>query len=108
LWPFGFLLPVWVAVAWLGSSLPLAWLGPILAGLALIYVGFGQFIFNYRPIYRLPLHTYPYALPVFGIGFAMGDSWALLVTLLLSVAVLAALAFVYRRVVEVAAAAVRH
>ena len=48
LWPLCFLLPVWVAVAWLGYDLPFAWLGPIVAGLALIYVGFGQLIFNGR------------------------------------------------------------
>lgn len=105
LWPVGLLAPVWVAVAWLGYGLPLAWLGSILAGLALVYVGLGQFIYVRRPFYRLPLHVYAYALPVTGVGLALGHSWPLLLTLLLSVAVLVALAFIYRRVAEVAGAA---
>jgi hypothetical protein len=100
------LLPVWVAVAWLGYGLPSAWPGSILAGMALAYVGLGQVIFSRRPSYRLPLHAYSYGLPVVGVVLALGHSWPLLLALLLSVAVLVAQAFVYRRVAEVAGAAV--
>ncbi|MGD8807452.1 MAG: hypothetical protein PVH65_16480, partial [Chloroflexota bacterium] len=106
LWPLGLLLPVWVAVAWLGYGLPSAWPGSILAGMALAYVGLGQVIFSRRPSYRLPLHAYSYGLPVVGVVLALGHSWPLLLALLLSVAVLVAQAFVYRRVAEVAGAAV--
>ncbi|UCG23800.1 MAG: hypothetical protein JSW55_16945 [Chloroflexota bacterium] len=106
LWPLGLLLPVWAAIAWIGAGMQLNWLGTVLAILALVYIGLGQLIFSRRPSYRLPLHAYSYGLPAIGIGLAVGDTWALLVTLILSVAVLAAQAYIYRRVLEVAAAAV--
>jgi len=104
-WPVGFLLPIWLAVAWSGTVLNLPWLGTGLAGLALGYVALGQLVVRRKPEYRLPPHAYAYALAVVAIGTAFGDTWPLLTSLYIVVGVLAALAFVYRRVWETALAA---
>lgn len=105
LWPLGFALPIWLAVAWSGVGLAWPWLGPALVGFALAYVGLGGLLARRRVAYRLPPHTYAYALAVIGILVAFGEAWPLLTTLLLAVGVLAALAFVYRRTWETALAA---
>jgi hypothetical protein len=105
LWPVGFALPIWLAVAWSGVGLAWPWLGPTLAGFALAYVGLGGLLARRRVAYRLPPYTYAYALAVIGILVAFGEAWPLLTTLVLAVGVLAALAFMYRRVWETALAA---
>ena len=105
LWPVGFLLPVWLAVAWSGSALDWPWLGAALAGLALAYVVLGQLLARRKAEYRLPPHVYVYALAVVGIRTASGEAWPMLTSLYIVVGVLAALALVYRRVGETALAA---
>lgn len=104
LWPVGFLLPIWLAVAWLGSALDRPWLGAALAGLALAYVVLGQLLAGRKVEYRLPPHVYAYALAVVAILTAFGQAWPLLISLYIVVGVLGALAFVYRRVWETALA----
>ena len=105
LWPMGFLLPVWMAVAWWGSVLDRQWLGAALAGLALVYVGLGQRLGRRTAEYRFPLHVYAYALALAGIIVAYSEQWALTMALYTAVAVFAALALIYRRTVETALAA---
>lgn len=105
LWPLGFLLPVWIAIAWTGSDLQRPWLGPVLAGLGLAYVGLGEVLKRRKLSYRLPLQVYAYLLAVAGISWAFEDEVALLSALYLVIAVLTALAFVYRRILDTALAA---
>jgi hypothetical protein len=105
LWPVGFLLPVWLVVLWSDTAVGWPWLGAALAALALAYVGLGQLLARRKAEYRLPPHVYAYALATVAILVAWGDRWALLTSLYITVGVLAALAFVYRRVLETALAA---
>lgn len=105
LWPIGLLLPVWLTVFWSITVIGWPWLGVALVGLALAYVGLGQLLAQRKAAYRLPPHTYAYALSVVAILVAWGDRWALLATLYLVVGVLTALAFVYRRTLETSLAA---
>ncbi|MEP7134399.1 MAG: hypothetical protein ABI904_05655 [Chloroflexota bacterium] len=108
LWPIGFLFPVWVAVAWRGNDLSSLWLGAILALLGLAYIGAGQGLFKYAKEYRLPFHTYVYALCTLGIlisipsysSTSIADRYPLLTTLLITVASTIGLAYLYNRVVE--------
>jgi hypothetical protein len=105
LWPGGFLLPVWLVVAWSDSTLDWPWLGVALAGLALAYAGLGQLLARRKLEYRFPPHVYAYALAVVGIIVALPQTWPQMTTLYIAVVVFAALAFVYRRWVETALAA---
>lgn len=105
LWPLGFLLPVWIAIAWTGSVLQRPWLGPVLAGLGVAYVGLGEVLKRRKLSYRLPLQVYAYLLAVAGILWAFEDAMALLSALYLVVALLTALALVNRRIWETALAA---
>jgi len=105
LWPIGLLIPVWAAIAWWGSILQRPWFGAALAGLALAYVGAGQLLALRKAAYRFPPHVYAYLLAVVGIAVALGDKLPLMTTLYIVVAVAAALALIYRRVLETAVAA---
>lgn len=105
LWPIGALLVAMTALAWWGSVLRPAWLGLALAGMALIYVGTGQALARRKPEYRLPPQVYAYGLVVLGIVAALPERLALMTTLYLGVLVLGVLAYIYRRPVEVAVAA---
>jgi hypothetical protein len=104
LWPLGLLLPVWLALAWWSSGNDWAWLGVLLAGLGLAYVGLGQVLARHKSAYRLPPHVYAYALGIVGVVGARNESWALLTSLLVGVGILASLALVYRRPQETALA----
>ncbi len=103
-WPIGLLIPVWLAVAWSGSMFIDAWLGVTLAGLGLVYVVGGEFLARVHPTYRLPYHAYAYLLVAVGIYTALGNTMALLLTLLLGVTVLALLSYYYKRAWETAVA----
>ncbi|MCK4897698.1 MAG: hypothetical protein KAS38_02885, partial [Anaerolineales bacterium] len=105
IWPVGFLLPIWISVAWGGSALPTPWLGVALAGTGLVYVGVGEILSRRKAVYRIPLQAYAYPLSIVGILVAFEDQWALLTCLYLVVTVLTTLAFVYRRIWETALAA---
>ena len=105
LWPIGLLIPVWAAIAWWGSVLQRPWLGAALAGMALAYVGVGQVLARRNVAYRFPPHVYVYLLAVAGIVVALGDKLPLMTTLYIVVAAAAALALIYRRVLETAIAA---
>jgi hypothetical protein len=109
LWPASLLIPLWLFAAWTGLAQDQAWLwpwlGPILAGLALTYVGIGQLLSRLRPAYHLPPHALAYALAVVAASTAFSDQSALMLALYIIVGVLAALAASYRRVVETSAAA---
>ncbi|MGB8984956.1 MAG: hypothetical protein WCC12_24035, partial [Anaerolineales bacterium] len=100
LWLQGLLLPVWIAVAWYGSSQPRAWLGATLAGLGLAYLAAGQWLFKRAREYRLPLHVYVYGLCILGISQALFTYYPLLTALLLAVAAAIALAYIYDRLIE--------
>ena len=103
-WPIYLLLPLALAVAWRGAALPFPWLGTALAALALGYVPAGQWLRRRDASYRLPAHLFAYLLPPAGVLLALNDTWPLIGTLLLSVCILAALAAVYGRIAETAAA----
>jgi len=105
IWPVGFLLPIWISIAWAGSILQMPWLGVALAQLGLVYVVVGEMLSRRKAVYRLPLHVYAYLLSIVGILVAFGDQWALLTSLYLVVTVLTTLALVYRRIWETALAA---
>jgi hypothetical protein len=108
LWPIGFLFPVWIAVAWLGNDLSSPWLGATLATLGLAYIGAGQGLFKYAREYRLPFHTYVYALCTVGVLTSIpgktytvnADWYALLTVLLITVTASGILASIYNRIVE--------
>src|SRR5258706_2303434 len=78
LWPIGFLIPVWVTIAWHGNSLTNnLWLGTTLAFLGLAYIGIGQGLSKYAKEYRLPFHTYVYLLCTIGILISIpGETYA--------------------------------
>jgi hypothetical protein len=105
LWPVGLLIPVWIAIAWWGSTLQRPWFGAALAGLALVYVGAGQLLGRRKPEYRFAPHVYAYLLSAIGVILAISAKLPLMTTLYLVVAVMAALAVVYRRNVEATLAA---
>src|SRR5258706_8595872 len=109
LWPIGFLIPVWVTVAWYGNSLTNnLWLGTTLAFLGLAYIGVGQGLSKYAKEYRLPFHTYVYLLCTIGILISIpgetyatkADGYPLLTALLITVASTTILATIYNRIVE--------
>ncbi|MCK5428334.1 MAG: hypothetical protein KAI94_02625, partial [Anaerolineales bacterium] len=105
LWPAGFLLPIWISVAWSGSILQTPWLGATLAGLGLVYVGLGEILNRRKAVYRLPLIVYAYQLSIVGILVALQDQWALLTSLYLVVTVFTILALIYRGIWETTLAA---
>ncbi|MBE9525227.1 MAG: hypothetical protein IMY76_09010 [Chloroflexi bacterium] len=105
IWPVGFLLPIWISVAWVGSILQTPWLGATLTGLGLVYVGLGEILSRRKAAYRFPLNIYTYQLSIVGILVAFEDQWALLTSLYLVVTVLTMLALVYRGIWETALAA---
>jgi hypothetical protein len=96
LWPLGLLLPIWMAVALSGSLLPTDWLGAAMGVLALVYVGLGVLLGRRKHEYHWPPDVYAHGLALTGILIAFGDRWALLASLYLAVAVLAALALARR------------
>jgi hypothetical protein len=108
LWPIGLLIPIGLTVAWTGNDLSKLWLGAILAGLGLVYIGIGQWLFKTAKEYRLPFHTYVYALCMIGIltaipsylSTSIPERYPLLITLLISVASATILAVLYNRIVE--------
>ncbi len=104
LYPVGALTPLLGAAAWGAGLLPADWLGAAISGLALGYVGLGQFLGRKNPQYRLPFHLFAYGLGALAALVALGSEAALMTALYMDVAVLAALAFVYRRPYETAAA----
>lgn len=103
LWPLVILLPAWLAAGWSYIPASLNWLSPLLALLALVYVGLGQLLLRRRAAYRLPFHATAYPLALAAIVLALGDTRALLVTLLINVGTLTALAWAYNRPHEAAA-----
>ncbi len=105
LYPIGFLLPIWIALLWDALPLNAAWLSAVMAALALSYVGSGLLLARRKIQYRLPLHAYAYLLSAVAVLISFRDAWAQLATLYLIVAVLAALAFIYRRAIETTLAA---
>lgn len=104
LWPMGIVLPIWVATAWNGGNLSRPWLGGVLAGLGLAYLGAGQILSRRVKEYRFPLHTIVYVLSVTGILLAIKNDFATLTALLITTASLIVLATIYNRVVETAIA----
>jgi hypothetical protein len=103
LWPVGLLLPVWVSVAWHGADFMNAsspWLGTVLTGLGLAYIGLGQWLFKRAKEYRLPFHVYTYLLCIVGVLISAADTYAFLTTLLITVISIAVMAYLYNRVVE--------
>jgi hypothetical protein len=105
-WPLGVLVPIWMATAWSGTVLSKDWLGAAMGVLALAYVGMGVLLSRRRREYRWPPDLYAHGLAAAGILIAFGDRWALVITLYLAVAVLAALALVRRWPVQAALASV--
>jgi hypothetical protein len=105
LWPVGLLLPIWLTVFWSVAGVGWPWLGPALAGLALVYVALGQLLARRKAEYRLPPHAYAYVLGVIAALVAWSDTWALMISLYINILVLAALAFTHRRVIETSLAA---
>ncbi len=100
LWPIGFLLPIFAAVAWHGTELPREWFGVTLAGFALAYLGMGQYLFKRAKEYRFPLHVFVYLLCLIAIPSSAENRYALLTSLLITVASAGILAYLYNRVVE--------
>ncbi len=108
LWMPAFLLPLWIVVAWYGSSLSRYWLGPVLVALSLVYLGTGQRLSKRIKEYRLPWHVFVYVLCTVGIAaslpdaysFSLTDRFPLLISLLLTVASMGVLAYIYNRVIE--------
>ncbi|HUE99283.1 MAG TPA: hypothetical protein VMN99_08500 [Anaerolineales bacterium] len=108
LWPLGFLVPIWAVVAWNGNDLPSLWLGTILAGFAIAYIGAGQQLFKRAKEYRLPFHFFVYLLCAVGIllsipnhySFSIADRYPLLIALLLSVTSTTLLAIIHNRIIE--------
>ena len=108
LWPVGFLIPVWLTVAWTGYALPKLWMGTLLVGLGLIYIAIGQWLYKYAKEYRLPFHTFVYMLCMIGILIAIpnyssttnADWYPLLSALLITVTSTIILAMLYNRIVE--------
>jgi len=100
LWPVGLLLPIWASVAWHGADLMSPWLGAVLAGFGLAYIGIGQWLFKRAKEYRFPFHVYTYLLCIIGIFISTPDIYAFLTALLVTVISMAVLAYLYNRVVE--------
>jgi hypothetical protein len=100
LWPVGFLIPVWITIAWMGSSLEVSWLGAAIAGLGVVYVVLGEALRRRKQAYRMPPHSYTYPLVVIGIIVAFRERWPLLTSLYLTVTTFTALAIVYRSTLE--------
>ncbi|MBW8009641.1 MAG: hypothetical protein FVQ83_00175 [Chloroflexi bacterium] len=86
---------------WILVGLEQSWQGTALAALSLVYVGVGQILSRYKTEYRFPPHLFAYLLGLVGIVLAVGDSWALNVSLLVAVASLASFGYIYKRVVEI-------
>ncbi|MFC1879306.1 SCO7613 C-terminal domain-containing membrane protein [Chloroflexota bacterium] len=105
LWALAVLLPVWLAVAWGGSQIQLAWLGVPLAGLGLVYTGVGQPLGKLKAAYRLPVRVLAYGLAAAGPLAASADQLALTVALYISVAVMLVLAALRRSTIELSIAA---
>jgi hypothetical protein len=104
LWLIGVLIPIWAAVAWFGTELSNAWFGAVLGGFGLVYVGLGQWLSKRTREYRFPAHTITYLLCALGILMSAPDSYALLITLLITVISAGILAYLYDRVIETAIA----
>ncbi len=100
LWPVAILIPVMAAVAWWGTVFPQAWFGPILAGLALAYVGGGYLLSKRQTAYALPFHVLAYVLVLTAIALSFGANLPLMTTLYIVVLVLVALWAVYQSVLE--------
>src|SRR5260221_1084279 len=108
LWPIGFLIPVWLSVAWHGYGLSNLWLGATLACFGLAYIGVGQGLFKYAKEYRLPFHTHANLLCAIGILISIpaydtttnADWYPLLTALLITVTSATILAVLYNRIVE--------
>jgi hypothetical protein len=100
LWPIGILLPIFTAVAWFGTDLPREWFGTTLAGFGLAYLGIGQLLFKRAKEYRFPLHVFVYLLCLIAIPLSSADQYALLTSLLITVASAGILAYLHNRVIE--------
>jgi hypothetical protein len=100
LWGIGLLLPIFTNIAWSGTELPRAWFGTALTGFALAYLGAGQALFKRAKEYRFPLHVLVYLLCLIAIPLASSDRYALLTSLLITVASAGMLAYLYNRIVE--------
>ena len=105
-YPAGILFPVWIAVIWYGNHLSGEWFGALLTGFGLAYIGLGQWLFKRVQEYRLPLHLLSYFFFVIGILLAAVDQYTLLTALLVTVASLGVLAYIYNRVIETTLAGV--
>ena len=99
-WPMGLILPIWISTAWHGSALQHPWLGSIIAGLGLAYLGIGQLLSKRARDYRFPLHVFVYFLATISIPIAISDNYAALTVLLIVTAALDILAYLYNRIVE--------
>ena len=104
LFPAGAIFPVWIGVIWYGNHLSGTWFGALLTGFGIAYVGLGQLLLKQAREYRLPLHAYPYFFFLIGIMLAAANQYALLTALLITVASLGILAYLYNRAIETALA----
>ena len=100
LFPACAIFPIWVGLIWYGNHVSGAWFGALLTGFGIAYIGLGQWLFKRARAYRLPLHIYPYFFFIIGIILAAASQYALLTTLLITVASLGILAYLYNRAIE--------
>jgi hypothetical protein len=106
LWAVAALSPFWLfSLAWNGLNLPFAWIGLLLGGLSLGYVGLGQWLRRRQTAYRLPLHALAYPVMVAGFALSWLNDWANIAAALCAVASLGLLTLFHRRVYEGVAAA---
>jgi hypothetical protein len=97
MWPLTALVPAAVAMGWWGAGLPRPWLGPALAGLALIYMAVGQGLGRLRAGYKLPWHVAAFFVAMGGVLIGLESETARLSAVWLAVVMLAVQALIYRR-----------
>ncbi|TAK14458.1 MAG: DUF2157 domain-containing protein, partial [Anaerolineae bacterium] len=99
LWPLGLAAGIWFGLAAEWGLAPSAkpWLGPLMGGLGLAYIGLGQLLARRDRLYRFPFHTFAYPLAALGVLLAYGIRLPLTLALGLAVTALALLASLYRR-----------
>ncbi|HSO14069.1 MAG TPA: hypothetical protein VLT51_16960 [Anaerolineales bacterium] len=110
LWFAGLLFPIWITVGWHGNELNAMWLGTLLTGFGIAYIGIGQWLFKHAKEYRLPFHLYSYFLFTLGILLALpnpdSSRYPLLISLIVTFVSLGLLAYIYNRVIETTLASV--
>ena len=107
LWPVALLLPVWALAAWqtFAAHIPLSWLGPVWASLALAYLPAGELLARRESAYRLPAQLVAAPLSALAIIQALDNPWALLAALLLTTGMFALLAYLTKQELLTAVAA---